>query len=86
MINHEDKDNINKIKIFKKNVKKNILQMSLVAGANSSHFGGALSIVDIISTIFGYKIKQQVWAIDTPEMLHKTVNEHQISKTYAWRN
>ena len=33
--------------------------------------------------LFGYKIKQQVWAIDTPEMLHKTVNEHQISKTYA---
>ena len=31
--------------------------MALNAGANSSHFGGALSIADIISTLFAYKMK-----------------------------
>ena len=33
-------------------------------------------------SLFGYKMKQQVWAVDTPEMLHNTINEHQTSKTY----
>ncbi len=31
--------------------------MALVAGANSSHFGGALSIVEIVSTLFCSQIK-----------------------------
>jgi transketolase len=35
-----------------KNLRKNILDMSLSAGAASSHFGGALSCVDIISVLF----------------------------------
>jgi len=30
--------------------------------------------------VFGYKMKQQVWAVDTPEMLHNTVNKHQSIK------
>ena len=29
-----------------------ILEMAYEAGSNSSHFGGALSIVEIISTLF----------------------------------
>ena len=29
------------IKLFAKNMRKDILDMALVAGANSSHFGGA---------------------------------------------
>ncbi len=41
-----------KIKIFSQNVKKNIVQMSLEAGAASSHLGGALSSVDIISVLY----------------------------------
>ena len=31
--------------------------MSLTAGANSSHFGGALSIVEIVASIFCYMMK-----------------------------
>jgi len=52
-----DKININKIIEFRKNLTKNILEMALSAGANSSHFGGALSVADIISTLFSYKMK-----------------------------
>ena len=39
-------------KIFSNNLRKNILNMALNAGSASSHFGGALSIVDIIYKIF----------------------------------
>ena len=35
-----------------KNLRKNILKMSLSAGAASSHFGGALSCIDIIAVLF----------------------------------
>ena len=56
-MNESDKINISKIIEFKKNLTKNILEMALSAGANSSHFGGALSIADIISTLFSYKMK-----------------------------
>lgn len=37
---------------FSKSLKKKILKMAYVAGAHSSHFGGALSIVDIVSFLF----------------------------------
>ncbi len=47
---------INRIKNFSLEVKKNILDMAFSAGASSSHFGGALSIVEIISTLFSYKM------------------------------
>jgi len=43
---------INDIKNFAKNIRISILNMSLNAGANSSHFGGALSIVEILATLF----------------------------------
>ena len=56
-MNVNDQANIKKIITFKKNLKKNILEMALSAGANSSHFGGALSIADIVSTLFSYKMK-----------------------------
>ena len=55
-----DQNNINKIIEFKKNLIKNILEMALNAGANSSHFGGALSIADIISVMFAYKMKFEI--------------------------
>ncbi len=45
-------ESINKIKIFALNIRKKILDMSLIAGADSSHFGGALSIVEIVSVLF----------------------------------
>ena len=37
---------------FAKNLRKNILKMSLSAGSASSHFGGALSCVDIVAVLF----------------------------------
>ena len=50
-------DDIKKIKKFSFEVKKNILDMALAAGASSAHFGGALSIVEIISTLFAHQMK-----------------------------
>ena len=49
--------NLQKIKNFSIEVKKNILEMAFIAGASSSHFGGALSIVEIISLLFSHKMK-----------------------------
>jgi len=37
---------------FAKNLRKNILKMSLSAGSASSHFGGALSCIDIVAVLF----------------------------------
>ena len=56
MSNNQDQ-NIEKIKKFSLEVKKNILEMALSAGASSAHFGGALSIVEIVSTLFAYQMK-----------------------------
>jgi len=53
----DQKKNLEKIENFSKNLRKNILDMALVAGASSSHFGGALSIVEIVSTLFCSQIK-----------------------------
>tara|TARA_B100000965_G_C19543978_1_gene736915 strand:+ start:518 stop:1360 length:843 start_codon:yes stop_codon:yes gene_type:complete len=44
---------IDKIKNFSFQVRKNILEMAVAAGSSSAHFGGALSIAEIISTLFG---------------------------------
>jgi transketolase len=43
---------ISRIIQFSKNLRISILKMSFNAGANNSHFGGALSIVEILSTLF----------------------------------
>ena len=53
----DKKKNIQKIKNFSTELRKNILEMAYAAGASSSHFGGALSIVEIISILFSYKMK-----------------------------
>ena len=50
-------EDIKKIINFSTEVRKNILEMAFEAGASSSHFGGALSIVEIISFLFSYKMK-----------------------------
>ncbi len=47
---------ISKIKKFSNNLRIKILTMALNAGASSAHIGGALSIVDIISVLFSYKM------------------------------
>ena len=54
-INEEDQ--IKNIKNFAFQVRKNILEMAVAAGAGSAHFGGALSITEIVSTLFAYQMK-----------------------------
>ena len=54
-INEEDQ--IKNIKNFAFRVRKNILEMAVSAGAGSAHFGGALSITEIVSTLFAYQMK-----------------------------
>ena len=52
--------NFERIKIienFALNVRRNILEMALSAGASSSHFGGALSITEIISILFADQMR-----------------------------
>ena len=44
--------NENDIKNLCKKIRHTILDMSLGAGASSSHFGGGLSLVEIISVLF----------------------------------
>ena len=48
---------IKKIESFALAVRKNILEMAVSAGASSAHFGGALSITEIVSTLFAYQMK-----------------------------
>ena len=55
-MNDKIKD-VKKIKDFALEVRKNILEMAFEAGASSSHFGGALSITEIISLLFSHKMK-----------------------------
>ena len=50
-------EDINLVKKFSKNLRSKILDMAFEAGSNSSHFGGALSIVEIVSTLFSYQMK-----------------------------
>ena len=61
----EKKDILNKINEMTKRMRKNILDMALSAGSESSHFGGGLSIVEITATLFGsimsYDPKNPEW-------------------------
>ncbi len=53
----EANSKVEKIKKFAFNVRKNILDMAVSAGSSSAHFGGALSITEIVSTLFAYQMK-----------------------------
>ena len=55
VVNKEDQ--IKNIKSFALQVRKNILEMAVSAGAGSAHFGGALSITEIVSTLFAYQMR-----------------------------
>tara|TARA_B100001093_G_scaffold518429_1_gene603207 strand:- start:694 stop:1494 length:801 start_codon:yes stop_codon:yes gene_type:complete len=48
------------INLFSKETRRIILKTALNAGAKSAHIGGALSMVEIISTIFLNKIKKKI--------------------------
>jgi len=52
-----NKDEITKIKKLSKEIRKNILSMSLAAGASSSHFGGSLSTVELLATLYSSVLK-----------------------------
>jgi transketolase len=56
---------IKKIKDLAFNIRKNILTMSLSAGASSSHFGGSLSTVEILATLYesvlNFDAKKPLW-------------------------
>ena len=52
-----NQDQISEIQSFAKQIRKNILYMSLVAGASSSHFGGSLSTVEILATLYNNVLK-----------------------------
>ena len=53
----KETDQIKNIKNFAFQVRKNILEMAVSAGSSSAHFGGALSITEIVSTLFGCQMK-----------------------------
>ena len=55
-INNEERQ-IKIIENFALQLKKHILEMAVSAGADSAHFGGALSITEIVSTLFAYQMK-----------------------------
>ena len=48
------------IKKLTKEIRKSILKMSLVAGASSSHFGGSLSTVELLVTLYNSVLKFDV--------------------------
>ena len=52
-----EKDKVELVKNFAFNLRKNILKMAFEAGSSSSHLGGALSIVEIVSFLFSYQMK-----------------------------
>ena len=75
------KKNFEKIKIiedFALNIRKNILEMALAAGASSSHFGGALSITEIVSVLFADQMKIKK---DNPK--HESRDRFILSKGHA---
>ena len=52
-----DQNTLQKINEFALNVRKNILTMAFNAGSSSSHLGGALSIVEIVSVLFSHQMR-----------------------------
>ncbi len=72
--------NPNKEKIINssKNIRKKILQMAMEAGSSSAHIGGALSIVDILSTLFFKMMK-----LDKKNPLSDTRDRFILSKGHA---
>ena len=55
-----EQNDISKIKRLTKEVRKNILTLALAAGASSSHFGGSLSTVELLSALFNSVLKFNV--------------------------
>ncbi len=69
---------IKNIKELSKNIRKNILDMSLEAGASSSHFGGSLSTVEILSTLY-----HSIMKFDSKKPLWEERDRFILSKGHA---
>ena len=68
------KQKINNILVLKKALLRNIIDSAYFAGASSAHIGGALSSVDIVSTLFSEFIKINKENFEkTEKMLKKIV-------------
>ena len=52
----QNEKTVTELEEFSKKLRVKILDMALSAGSSSSHFGGALSIVEIVSVLFNYKM------------------------------
>ena len=74
----KETDQIKNIKNFAFQVRKNILEMAVSAGSSSAHFGGALSITEIVSTLFGCQMK-----IDTKNPQWEDRDRFILSKGHA---
>ena len=55
-----EQSEISKIKKLTTEMRKNILKMSLAAGSSSSHFGGSLSTVELLATLYNSVLKFDV--------------------------
>jgi len=66
---------INMIKKMCLNMRKNVLDMAMNAGSESSHFGGGLSIIEITATLYGavmnYDLKNPKWKLRDKFILSK---------------
>ena len=71
-------EHIKKIENFAIAIRKNILEMASAAGASSAHFGGALSITEIVSTLFSYQMK-----IDKQNPMWENRDRFILSKGHA---
>jgi transketolase len=73
-----DKNSINKIKKFSYNLRKTILDTALIAGHSSSHFGGALSSTEIVSTLYSH-----IMSLDPKDALWEERDRFILSKGHA---
>ena len=70
--------NLENLKNTCKKVRKNILEMSLSAGASSSHFGGSLSTVEILTCLF-----EEIMKVDSSNPLWSERDRFILSKGHA---
>ena len=69
---------IKQIVTVSKNIRKKILKMAMEAGSSSAHIGGALSIADIVATLF-FKIMK----VDKNNPLNDQRDRFILSKGHA---
>ena len=73
-----NQNQVSKIKDLSIRIRENILTMSLSAGASSSHFGGSLSTVEILSTLY-----ECVMKFDSTKPLWEDRDRFILSKGHA---